>query len=90
MAEEGQDVKPAETLTIGIKDQSEQTMHFKIKNQTRFEKVFKSYAERKGVDLKACRFLFNGTRVKETATPADLEMDEGDTLDVILQQVGGQ
>ena len=78
-----------ETLTIGIKDQNDQVIHFKIKPTTKLEKVFKTYAERKGISLTACRFMIDGERVPEGATPKELEMKDQDEIECLLQQVGG-
>jgi small ubiquitin-related modifier len=35
------------------------------------------------------RFLFDGERVHETQTPKDLNMENGDEIDVVIEQVGG-
>uniref|UniRef100_A0A4X2LAL0 Ubiquitin-like domain-containing protein n=1 Tax=Vombatus ursinus TaxID=29139 RepID=A0A4X2LAL0_VOMUR len=35
------------------------------------------------------RFLFDGQPVNETDTPAQLEMEDEDTIDVFQQQTGG-
>jgi small ubiquitin-related modifier len=36
------------------------------------------------------RFLFDGERLLETHTPKDLNMESGDEIDVVIEQVGGQ
>ena len=35
------------------------------------------------------RFLFDGERIHETQTPKDLNMENGDEIDVVIEQVGG-
>lgn len=35
------------------------------------------------------RFLFDGERLHETQTPKDLNMENGDEIDVVIEQVGG-
>lgn len=35
------------------------------------------------------RFLFDGERVHEAQTPKDLNMENGDEIDVVIEQVGG-
>ena len=36
------------------------------------------------------RFLFDGERLHETQTPKELHMENGDEIDVLVEQVGGQ
>ena len=36
------------------------------------------------------RFLFDGERLHENQTPKDLHMENGDEIDVVIEQVGGQ
>ena len=35
------------------------------------------------------RFVYDGTRVQPDMTPDDLDMEDGDTIDAFLEQVGG-
>ena len=35
------------------------------------------------------RFLFDGERIGETQTPKDLGLEDGDSIDVVMEQVGG-
>lgn len=35
------------------------------------------------------RFLFDGERLHETQTPKELNMENGDEIDVVVEQVGG-
>jgi small ubiquitin-related modifier len=36
------------------------------------------------------RFLFDGERLHEGQTPKDLNMENGDEIDVVIEQVGGK
>jgi hypothetical protein len=36
------------------------------------------------------RFLFDGERVHENQSPKDLNMENGDEIDVVIEQVGGR
>lgn len=36
------------------------------------------------------RFLFDGERLHENQTPKDLNMENGDEIDVVIEQVGGR
>ena len=53
------------------------------------KKVFEAYAKRKGVDVGALRFLLDGERIAETASPKMLELEDEDQIDCVLQQLGG-
>ena len=35
------------------------------------------------------RFIFDGERIKDTDSPSSLEMDNGDEIDVMVEQTGG-
>ena len=92
MAEEGgeqRDVKPGEQLTVSIKDQSGEMMHFKIKKTTKMSKVFDAYASRKGQARPSLRFMLDGRRVTDEQTPGELGLEDGDQLDAVMEQTGG-
>jgi len=75
-------------LTILVKDQTgEQTM-FKIKRSTRFWKIMTCYALRKGVEATSLRFLLNGEQIVPDDTGATLQLEDGDRVDVSLEQRG--
>uniref|UniRef100_A0A8C9NXZ8 Rad60/SUMO-like domain-containing protein n=1 Tax=Spermophilus dauricus TaxID=99837 RepID=A0A8C9NXZ8_SPEDA len=46
----------------------------------------KAYCERQGLSMRQIRFRFP---INETDTPAQLEMEDEDTIDVFQQQTGG-
>ena len=48
-----------------------------------------AFCERQGISLRSVRFLFDGTRIRENQTPQELEMEDGDSIDVVIAQVGG-
>ena len=66
----------------------EETM-FKIKKSTKMSKVFKAYAQRKGVEEQSLRFLLDGERIDSDNTPKMLELEDEDQIDCVLQQTGG-
>tara|TARA_B110000459_G_scaffold164482_1_gene181717 strand:+ start:174 stop:317 length:144 start_codon:yes stop_codon:yes gene_type:complete len=41
---------------------------------------------RKALAPDAVRFSFNGTRINPTQTPRDLEMEDGDSIDAMMEQ----
>jgi small ubiquitin-related modifier len=52
-------------------------------------KVFQTYANKKGVNVASLRFLLDGERVEEDATPKMLELEDQDQIDCVLEQTGG-
>ncbi|KRY46824.1 KRAB-A domain-containing protein 2 [Trichinella britovi] len=51
-------------------------------------KLMKTYSERTGIGL-GSGFIFDGSRLDDTKTPKELNMDENDIIDVYQQQHGG-
>ncbi|KAJ4150884.1 hypothetical protein LMH87_011613 [Akanthomyces muscarius] len=77
-----------EHLNIKVTDNNNEVF-FKIKRTTKLEKLMSAFCDRQGKSMTAVRFLFDGTRVQPTDTPDNLEMADGDTLEVHQEQVGG-
>ena len=69
--------------------QSGEETFFKVKMSTWMEKVFQTYAQRKGVELNSIRFLLDGTRVQNDATSTELGLEDQDQIDCMLYQTGG-
>ena len=55
---------------------------FKVKTTTKLQKLFDTYALRKGIDVGSLRFLLDGERLRGDQTPADVDMEDGDQIDV--------
>mmetsp|Transcript_498 Transcript_498/g.710 ORF Transcript_498/g.710 Transcript_498/m.710 type:complete len:96 (-) Transcript_498:193-480(-) len=83
------ETKDAQTITIRVKEQGGEETYFKIKRTTKMSKVFDAFAQRKGVQRKALRFLLDGERINDDATANDLEIDDNDQIDCLLEQTGG-
>ncbi|KAG7292346.1 hypothetical protein NEMBOFW57_002381 [Staphylotrichum longicolle] len=79
---------PTEHLNIKVTDNNNEVF-FKIKRSTKLEKLMTAFCERQGKTPASVRFLFEGQRVQPTDTPDTLEMQDGDTLEVHQEQVGG-
>ncbi|OZJ04270.1 Ubiquitin-like protein pmt3/smt3 [Bifiguratus adelaidae] len=62
---------------------------FKIKRTTQLKKLMDAYCERQGKATSSVRFLYDGQRIQPTNTPNDLEMEDGDSIDVMVEQIGG-
>ncbi|CZT44356.1 uncharacterized protein RSE6_04513 [Rhynchosporium secalis] len=87
-ADQKPDLK-AESLEVKIKDQNESETIFKIKKTTNFSKVFDAYCSRQGLARLTVRFLLDGTRIQDHDTPESLDIEDGDMIDAMLEQLGG-
>ncbi|CAE6517866.1 unnamed protein product [Rhizoctonia solani] len=64
-------------------------VYFKIKRGTKLKKLQGAYAAKVGKDVNTFRFLYDGNRINDDDTPASLDMENDDTIDVMVEQVGG-
>ncbi|EAL64270.1 hypothetical protein DDB_G0286189 [Dictyostelium discoideum AX4] len=78
-----------EHINLKVKNQGGGEVFFKIKRSTPLKKLMEAYCQRQGLNYASCRFLFDGVRVKEDATPNQLGMENEDVLDCALMQTGG-
>lgn len=88
-AENPPEPNPVEQLTLKVKSQDGNEIFFKIKKNTQLKKLMDAYCSRNGVIPSTVRFLFDGDRVQESATPSDLGMEDGDEIDAMVEQTGG-
>ena len=78
------------TEHLGIKVATpDQEVYFKIKKSTPLRKLMDAFCQRSGKAPNSVRFLYEGDRIQPTCTPEELEMEDGDTIDVMAEQVGG-
>jgi len=98
MAEENQvpqtqdDVKQEDNAPINVKVVSStgDEVFFKIKRNTKLSKLQGAYATKVGKDVASIRFLYDGNRINDDDTPSTLDMEDNDTIDVMVEQVGGR
>jgi len=85
------EVKTEDNSPINVKVVSStgDEVFFKIKRNTKLSKLQGAYAGKVGKDVSSIRFLYDGTRISEEDTPASLDMEDNDTIDVMVEQVGG-
>ena len=48
-----------------------------------------AFASKQGLERNKLVFMFDGMRINPDATAQDLELEDGDVIDVFLHQVGG-
>jgi len=78
----------SEHLNIKVTDNNNEVF-FKIKRTTALKKLMDAFCERQGKAPNSVRFLFDGSRVQPTDSPETLDMQDGDTLEVHQEQIGG-
>ncbi|XP_016315759.1 small ubiquitin-related modifier 3-like isoform X1 [Sinocyclocheilus anshuiensis] len=76
-------------INLKVAGQDGSVVQFKIKRHTPLSKLMKAYCERQGLSIRQIRFRFDGQPINESDTPAQLEMEDEDTIDVFQQQTGG-
>jgi len=79
----------AEQINLKVVGQDGGVVHFKIKKHTPLRKLMATYCDRAGLNIQNVRFRFDGQPINEADTPAGLDMEDDDTIDVFQQQVGG-
>lgn len=90
---EGEEQKPnvsgPEHLNLQVKSQDGNVVHFKAKITTPFRKLMTAYCDRQSVASESVVFLFEGERLRGEQTPQEVGMEDGDSIDVVIHQVGG-
>lgn len=76
-------------IQLVVRDQRGDDTQFKLKKDTKFEKVYASYASQRGIDPASFRLMFDGNRIQKDSTPKMLELEDGDIIDSIIEQLGG-
>ncbi|KZV71482.1 small ubiquitin-related modifier [Peniophora sp. CONT] len=84
-AEEG----PNAPINIKVVSSTGEEIYFKIKRSTKLSKLQGAYANKVGKDVASIRFLYDGNRIQDDDTPSSLDMEDNDTIDVMVEQVGG-
>lgn len=91
------DVKPdvppgggeSEHINLKVTGSDGTVVHFKIKRNTQLKKLMQAYCDRQGFQMNTIRFMFDGNHLGQETTPAELEMEDDDTIEVFQQQTGG-
>ena len=73
-------------LNIKVVSQDGFEIFFKSKMHTRLRLLMNAFCQRAGVSIEAVQFFFDGEQIDETETPDDLDMEDGDVIDVYVSQ----
>jgi len=79
--------KNAQYVNLVVKNDDEPT-YFRIKRSTPLSKLIDSYCQRKSLDTRAVRFMFDGNRIEPSKTPKMLRMEDNDVIDAMLTKIG--
>jgi len=79
----------SDLLTIIFRDVSDNELQFRLKSTTKLGKAMERYSTHVDRARGTLRFLRDGDRVLDSHTPGDLEMEDGDVIDVHTEQLGG-
>jgi Ran GTPase-activating protein (RanGAP) involved in mRNA processing and transport len=69
------------SLTLTVKGEDGSLLHFTINRTNLLKKLMGTYCLRRGLEKDKMCFLFDGNRLSETQTPAELNMEDGDVID---------
>lgn len=76
-------------LNLVVRAQDGSELQFKVRFNTPLQKVFNAYATRKSLELKDCKFLYDGAILTGSQTPEELELEDKDVIDMMVSQLGG-
>ena len=79
-----------QAINLKVMGQDGVVIQFKLKKTSQFKKLMHAYCDRVGLNIKEIRFMFDGTHIHETTTPGELDMEEDDTIEVMMEQLGGR
>lgn len=83
------DAAGAGHINLKVKGQDGNEVFFRIKRSTQLKKLMNAYCDRQSYEFNSIAFLFDGRRLRPDQTPDDLEMEDGDEIDAMLHQTGG-
>merc|ERR1719200_79426 len=75
------DAEESVHLNLKVKSQDGNEVYFKVKKTTQLGKLMNAYCSRVGKDMSTVRFLFDGERIQNEATPEQLDMEDEDEID---------
>ena len=78
-----------EHINIKVTASDGNEVHFRVKPNTPFRKIFTAYCERLGKTMNDVRFMWDGRRVEADQTPNELDLEDGDRIEAMVEQLGG-
>ena len=85
-----EDNQNEDIITVKVKSQDNEEIHFKIKRNTPMKKMMQRYCERNGLSsTHNVEFLYEGEQIYPSNTPDELGLNENDEISVVVKQIGG-
>lgn len=82
---------PVTIITVHVADQYGVKTGIKIKTSTQLKRLFKAIEKEKGIAIQnTYKYLFDGEKLDPELTVSDYDMEDGDEIDMVAEQVGGQ
>lgn len=78
-----------EKIIITVRYGDYKETRFKIGLEKKFKQVMKHFCKTNNLILETMRFMFDGVRIDSDMTPNSCEMVDGDVIDVMTEQTGG-
>lgn len=75
-------------VALRVATQDGNVMDFVCREREQLAGVMFAFATRQRVSIEAIRFLFDGTRIRLEQTPTELDMENGDFIDVMVEMMG--
>ena len=75
-------------ISLTVRDQDNYKLHIKTRLDCEFLRIFDVFRDDRGLAHDAVRFLFDGSRINPVQTPRDLDMEDGDCIEAMMEQVG--
>lgn len=79
---------PPPMINLKVVTQDGNEVCFKMTITTQLAKLMHAFCNRQGVKMGSVRFLYAGYRIFDVQTPNDLAMQDGDVIDVVVEQRG--
>ena len=79
---------PWSRIRLTVVDQEGIEIFFTLKRRTCLGKLMSEYCRRQGLAAQGVRFLFDGERLNAYHTPVEMDMEDGDIIDVMREQLG--
>ncbi|ESQ51859.1 hypothetical protein EUTSA_v10017466mg [Eutrema salsugineum] len=77
-------------ITLKVKTQQDGGEDvYKIGKNAHLKKLMDAYCVKRNIERKTIRFIYNGKELKPRNTPAQLNMEEDDLIDIVTDQGGG-
>lgn len=77
-----------DTMIIRLQNQCGDRVHFRVRTSTQFGVVANAYCMLTGMEMSDLRFVFDRVRCHFYDTIAGIGMEDGDTVDVLVEQRG--